>query len=257
MHDMFLVYLDYDVDNMKERLSIDEEIRYIDRLVEKHGWKYSGVANVYVPIERKSREETIDEVFQVITTDERLKKYSPKVISGTKTNACALGEIDVQSMIKASNAKYNRYEKFYMANKVLAHGIIVDEEQKIRDGYISYLLSQKYGCNIDIIEVPKDSPISKLVIGHHVEYDNEQKDYVIKTGKRYAWLYTIHDAVVPGDILLVQTSKGNAYMQVEKVTVIAGKEATNRYKKVKRNLTVEDECMSGSDKQLMSRNNAR
>lgn len=241
MHDMFFVYLDYNVDNMEERLFIEEEIRYIDRLVEKQGWKYSGVANIYIPIERKTREETIDKVLQVIAVDERLKKYSPKVISGTKTNVCALREITVQHMTKANDAKYNRYEKYYLENNELAHGIIVDEDKNIRDGYISYLLSEKYGCNVDIIEVPKESPISKLVIGHHIEYDTEQKTYVMKTGKRYAWIYTIHEAVVPGDILLVQTSKGKAYMQVEKITNIAGKKVINGYRKVKRNITVENE----------------
>lgn len=246
MHDMFFVYLDYNVDNIEERLFIEEEIMYIDKLVEKQGWKYSGVANIYIPIERKTREETIDKVLQVIASDERLKKYSPKVISGTKTNACASGEIAAQHMTKANDVKYNRYEKYYLENNELAHGIIVDEDKNIRDGYISYLLSEKYGCNVDIIEVPKESSISKLVIGHHVEYNTEQKTYVIKTNKRYAWIYTIHEAVVPGDILLVRTSKGNAYMQVEKITNIAGKKAINGYKKVKRNITVENEKGEGN-----------
>lgn len=246
MHDMLFVYLDYNVDNMEERLFIEEEIKYIDRLVEKQGWKYSGVANIYIPIERKTREETIGKVLQVIASDERLKKYSPKIMSGTKTNVCTLEEIDVQHMAKASDAKYKRYEKYYLENKEMAHGIIVDEDRKIRDGYISYLLSEKYGCNVDIIEVPMESPISKLVIGYHVEYDTEQKTYAMKTSKRYAWIYTIHEAVVPGDILLVRTSKGIAYMQVEKITNIVGRKAINGYKKVKRNITVENENTIGN-----------
>ena len=117
----------------------------------------------------------------------------------------------------------------------------MDGDRKIRDGYIAYLLSEKYGYNVDITEVPKGSPIAKLVIGHHVEYDAEQKTYVMKNDKRYAWVYTIREAVVPGDILLVRTSKGYAYMQVEKITNIAGKKTIKRYKKVKRNITVENE----------------
>lgn len=240
MHDMFFVYLDYNMDNIEERLFIEDEIKYMDKLVEKQGWKYSGVANIYIPVERKTREETIDKVLQVIASDERLKKYSPKVIGGTRTNACNLREIDVQHMTKTSDEKYDRYEKYYLENNELAHGIIVDEDRKIRDGYISYLLSGKYGCNVDIIEVPKESPISKLVIGHHVKYDTKQEKYVMKTSKRYAWIYTIHEAVVPGDILLVRTSKANAYIQVEKITNLAGKKAIRRYKKVKRNITVEN-----------------
>lgn len=241
MHDMIFVYLDYNSDDEEEWVRVEEEIKYIDTLVEKQGWKYSGVANMYIPMERDSREETITGVLEAIGSDERLRKYSPKVISGMQTNSCTLKEIDIQHMTEPSTVKYNRYEKYYLENTELSHGIIVDENRKIRDGYIAYLLSEKYGCNVDIMEVPKGSPIAKLVIGHHVEYDTEQKTYVTKTGKRYAWIYTIHEAVVPGDILLVRTSKGDAYMQVEKITNIAGKKTIKRYKKVKRNITVENE----------------
>lgn len=174
---------------------------------------------------------------EVIASDERLKKYSPKVVSSTITNVCPLGEINLQHMAKPRDIKYNRYEQYYLQNKKLAHGILVDEDKKIRDGYISYLLAEKYGCNVDIIEVPKESPISKLVIGFHVEYNTEQKAYVMKTSRRYAWIYNLPEAVVPGDVLLVRTSKGNAYMQVERITNIAGKKAIKKYKKVKTNIT--------------------
>lgn len=241
MHDMIFVYLDYNLDDEEERVCVEENIKYIDTLIEEQGWKYSGVANIYIPMERDTREETITGVLEAIVSDERLRKYSPKVISGMQTNICALEEIDIHHMTEPSAVKYNRYEKYYLKNTELAHGIIVDESRKIRDGYISYLLSKEYGYNVDIMEVPKESPVSKLVIGHHVEYDAAQKTYVMKTSKRYTWVYTIREAVVPGDILLVRTSKGNAYMQVEKITNIAGKKAIRRYKKVKRNITVENE----------------
>ena len=48
-----------------------------------------------------------------------------------------------------------------------------------------------------------------------------------------------------GDILLVRTNKGYAYMQVEKITNIAGKKTIKGYKKVKRNITVENEKENG------------
>lgn len=241
MNDLLMIYLDYNMDDMEERLRIEEEIKYLDKLVEKQGWKYSGVANTYIPIVNQTREETVDKVLEAIAADERLKKYSPKVLTGMMTNACALQEIDLQHMTKPSEIKYNRYEKYYLQNKKLAHGIIVDDDKKIRDGYISYLLAEKYGCNVDVIEVPKESAIAKLVIGHHVKYDTEQSAYVKKTSRRYAWIYTLREAVVQGDILLVQTSKGNDYMQVEKITNVAGRKAINKYKKVKRNITAINE----------------
>ena len=245
MHDMIFVYLDYNSDDEEERVCVEEDIKYMDTLIEKQGWKYSGVANMYIPMERDTREETIIGVLEAIDSDERLRKYKPKVISGMQTNSCSLKEIDIRHMTEPSAIKYNRYEKYYLENTELSHGIIVDENSKIRDGYIAYLLSEKYGCNVDIMEVPKGSPIAKLVIGHHVEYDTEQKTYVTKTGKRYAWIYTIHEAVVPGDILLVKASKGYAYMQVEKITNIAGKKTIKRHKKVKRNITAENEKENG------------
>ena len=241
MNDTIHVFLDYDVDNWEERLGIEKEIQYLDTLVEKHGWKYSGFANVYIPIVRETREETVSKVIEAIASDERLKKYSPKIMNATLVNACNLEEIESRHMTKPRDVKYNRYETYYLEHKQLAHGIIVDENKKIRDGYISYLLAKKYGCKVDIIEVPKKSAVSKLVIGHHVEYDKEQNTYIMKSGRRYAWIYKLKEAVVLGDILLVQTSKGHAYMQVEKITNIAGKNEISKHKKVIGNITVLNE----------------
>lgn len=238
MNDMIQVYFDYDVNNFREKTEIEKKIQYLDELVEKHGWKYSGVTNVYIPIIRETREETVGKVIEAITSDEQLKKYSPKIMSGALTNVCEMEEIDVQHMTKPRGLKYSRYERYYLENKELVHGIIVDETKKIRDGYISYLLAKKYGCKVDIIEVPKESAVSKMVIGHHVEYDKERNTYIVKTNKRYAWIYNLKEAVVVGDVLLAQTSKGHAYMRVEKIINIAGKVAISKYKKIIANITV-------------------
>ena len=237
MNDMIQVYFDYDVNNLQEKIEIEKEIQYLDELVEKHGWKYSGVTNVYIPIVRETREETVSKVMEAIVSDEQLKKYSPKIMSGALTNVCKVEEIEVQHMIKPRDVKYSRYERYYLENKESTHGIIVDETKKIRDGYISYLLAKKYGCKVDIIEVPKESAVSKMVIGHHVEYDKEQKTYIVKTNKRYAWIYNLKEAVVGGDVLLAQTSKGYAYMRVEKIINIAGKDAISKHKEIIGNIT--------------------
>ena len=241
MNDMMQVFLDYGVDSWQERIGIEKEIQYLDTLVEKHGWKYAGFANFYIPIVRETREETVSKVIEAIASDERLKKYSPKILNATLTNACNLAEVELQHMTKPGDVKYSRYETYYLKNKELAHGIIVDENKKIRDGYISYLLAKKYGCSVDIMEVPKRSAISKLVIGHHVEYNKEQNTYIVKKNKRYAWIYNLKEAVVVGDILLVQTSKGHAYIQVEIITNIAGKDEISRYKKVIGNISALNE----------------
>lgn len=242
MNDMIQVFFEYDADDLQERIGIEKEIRYLDKFVELHGWKYSGVANIYIPVVTETREETVGKVIEAIRADERLKKYSPKVLSGTTTNACKLEEIDVQHMEEPGDDKYGRYEKCYLETKECPPAIVVDETKKIRDGYISYLLARKYGCRVDIIEVPKESAVSKLVIGKHMVYNEEQQVYVAKTGKRYLWIYDLRDAVVPGDILLVQARKGYAYMQVEKITYIAGKDEICKHKKVIRNITVANDA---------------
>ena len=238
---MIQVFLEYNAEDLQERFNIQNEIKYLDELVKKHGWKYSGWSNVYIPIVRETREETVGKVIEAIESDERLKEYSPKIMSGALINVCELGKIEVQHMTSPMEVKYSRYERYYLENKELTHGIIVDETKKIRDGYISYLLAKEYGCKVDIIEVPKESNISKLVIGYHVEYNEEQHTYIQKSDKRYAWIYNLKEAVVVGDILLVQTRKGHAYMKVERITNIAGKEAISKYKKVIGNITILNE----------------
>lgn len=237
MNDMIQVFFEYNVDNLQERIGLEREIRYLDKLVELHGWKYSGVANIYFPVVAETREETVGKVIEAIRADERLKKYSPKVLSGTTTNACKLEEIKVQHMEVPGDDKYHRYEKYYLETKECPHAIVVDEMKKIRDGYVSYLLAKKYGCRVDVIEVPKESAVSKLVIGTHMVYNKEQQVYIAKTSKRYAWIYDLKDAVVMGDILLVQARKGYAYMQVEEITYIAGRDEISKRKKVIRNIT--------------------
>ena len=74
MNDMIHVFFDYNVDNLQERFIMEKEIKYLDQLVEEYGWKYSGMMNIYVPIVRETREETVDKVIEAISVDERLKK---------------------------------------------------------------------------------------------------------------------------------------------------------------------------------------
>ncbi len=241
MNDMIMVYLDYDADNVEEMRGVENEIQYLDQLVEKHGWKYSGMMNVYIPIVKETREETVGKVIDAITSDERLKKYSPKVMCNTLTNVCQLKEIDVLNMTEPRDSKYSRYERYYLENKELVHGIIIDENRKMRDGYISYLLAKEYGCKVDIMEVPNDSPVFKLVIGHHVEYEEEQRTYIAKSDELYSWIYNLEEAVVVGDVLIVQTDKGQAYMQVDKIINTAGKDVINIHKKAISNITALNE----------------
>ena len=77
------------------------------------------------------------------------------------------------------------------------------------------------------MEAPSESPIYKMVVGHYVEYDEEQHKYISKDYKIHSWIYNLEEAVVVGDILIVQTSEGQAYVEVYHVTNTAGKDVTN------------------------------
>ena len=75
MNDMIMVYFDYDANELQESLKVEKDIQYLDELVQKYGWKYSGVMNMYIPIVKETRDETVDKVMEAIKSDERLKKY--------------------------------------------------------------------------------------------------------------------------------------------------------------------------------------
>ena len=57
-------------------------------------------------------------------------------------------------------------------------------------------------------------------------------DIIIKGPQYFAWIYNKKEPVVPGDVLKVNTRKGEAYMVVEKIKYIAGKKKCAEYKKV-------------------------
>lgn len=86
MNDIIQVYFDYDPTDLQERYKVGDDIKYLDELVKKYGWKYSGIMNMYIPIVSETKDETIDKVIEAIVSDERLKGYSPTIMIGTKTN---------------------------------------------------------------------------------------------------------------------------------------------------------------------------
>lgn len=57
-------------------------------------------------------------------------------------------------------------------------------------------------------------------------------DISIRGPQYFKWIYNKKDPVVPGDILKVDTRKGDAYMVVEKIDYIAGAKNCAQYKKV-------------------------
>ena len=151
----------------------------------------------------------------------------------TLTNACSMDEIRTDRMSDPSPEKIWYYEQYYQKTKKLPHGIVVDENRQLRDGYISYLLAKKYNIRADICEMVSGQPLRKIVGGMHVKFSDVKWR---KTGrKRYIWIYTLKSPVVPGDILMVNTKKGKAFICVDKIDYAAGK-FCSKYKKVRKHL---------------------
>ncbi len=137
-------------------------------------------------------------------------------------------------MTKPQPEKLLYYEDYYKKVGNLAHDILINEDNQLCDGYISYLLAQKYRLHPDIYQVLNGQPYRKVVCGRHVKF--EEGEWRIKSDKFYNWIYTLKEPVVPGDILQVETSQGLAYMLVEKVGYLTGKEFCNEHKKVREHI---------------------
>ena len=138
--------------------------------------------------------------------------------------------IHTKNMTEPSAAKLDYYEKYYQQSHMLAHGIVVDEDGQIRDGYTSYIIAKKHGIRPDVYEAFKGQPLRKTVEGQHVLRDGNS--WKVKSDKSYIWNYTLKNPVIPGDILKVKTKKGQAFICVNKIDYVTGKEFCKEHKSV-------------------------
>ena len=123
-------------------------------------------------------------------------------------------------MLDSSPEKPWYYEKYYQKKHQLPHAIVVDENKQLRDGYISYLLAKKYNVRADVCEMISGQPMRKIVKGIHVKFSDG--NWRKKGNKRYVWIYTLKEPVIPGDILLVKTKRGTDFICVESINYVAG-----------------------------------
>lgn len=231
MNETFSVFLDFNGSNEDIKNVIDR----MDKIIEREGWKYMGVLNMYRPMDELTRDETIGNVQYALSHTKWLKKYKPRISVGDWTDAAGIKDIDVSGMTAPSKIKLEKYERYYNLTKSMPHSIIIDENRRIRDGYISYLLAWKYSADVEVLQAWSSQPIKKVVIGKHVNWDGNTCSE--KSDKLYCWIYDLKEAVIPGDILTVHTCKGIDYMQVSEIRYITGKTVCSRYRKVKTNET--------------------
>ncbi|MDD2970906.1 MAG: hypothetical protein PHE02_02085 [Lachnospiraceae bacterium] len=236
MNETLSIYLDFDIQKRGIE-SMEPMLLKMDEIIKKYGWKYSGMMNLYLPMDEKERDETIYEVIKALSNTEWLKPYKPCIMMGNWMGVTELLKIDVSKMVAPSEQKMKRYEEFYLNTHTLTHGIIVDENGELRDGYTSYLLAMKYDVDVEIMEAWSFKPVKKVVRGNHVTWDGKVCED--KGDKQYCWIYNLREAVVLGDILTVRTKKGYDYIRVSKIGYVTGNTACSRYRKVIRNETAD------------------
>ena len=231
MNEGMAVFLNIDPEKPRES---EELIRRIDRLLLKHGIRYSGIRNLYSPIDQRKRDHGIYNARHVLRETLWLKDRLAYISILHQTNVCSLEQIRLDHMLEPSPGKLKYYEDFYQASYSLAHGIVVDQDRQLRDGYISYILARKYGLQPDIYEAFANEPLRKIVRGRHVVPAGDT--WRIKTEKLYTWGYDLRRAVIPGDILEVRTKLGSAFICVDRIDYVTGQEFCGEYSEVMRHL---------------------
>ena len=233
MNDTLSIYLNLDAEKKRENEML---IRRSDELLLTVGMKYSGIMNMYIPEDMKKRDQTVFQAEQLLRDTDWLKGILAYTLVGTRTDACPVAEIRTDRMSNPSPEKLWYYEEYYRKSNQLPHAIVVDEDKQLRDGYISYLLAKKYHVRADVYEALSGQPLRKVVKGGHVEFfDGKWRQ---KSDKCYIWIYTLNAPVVPGDILLVDTSAGPDFMCVDEIDYTSGVEFCSKYKKVEKHMNM-------------------
>ena len=240
MNESLSVYLNLDPDKRSENEALIERI---DELLLTVGMKYSGIMNMYIPVDRKRRDQTVFRAEEKLRDTDWLKGILEFTMVGTLTNACPLEEIRTDTMLNPAPEKLWYYEQYCQKTGQLTHAVVVDEDKQLRDGYISYLLAKKYDVNADICEMVSGQPLRKIVKGRHVEFVDGR--WRKKSDKRYIWIYTLKAPVVPGDILLVNTRTGVDFICTDRIDYIAGHEFCSKYKKVRKHMNMHMEEEKG------------
>lgn len=233
MNECLTVYLKLDMEKSAEN---EELIERIDELLLTVGMKYSGVMNMYIPVDRQNRDQAVFRAEELLMNTDWLRDILAYKEIGQMTNACPMEMIQTDMMSHPSQEKLWYYEQYYQKKHKLPHAVVVDENKQLRDGYISYLLAKKYNVSVDVCEMVSGQPLRKIVIGTHVKFT--KGNWRKKDKKRYVWIYALKEPVIPGDILLVKTTRGTDFICVDSINYAAGKEFCSKYKKVEKHLHV-------------------
>lgn len=68
----------------------------------------------------------------------------------------------------------------------------------------------------------------------HVEFSGGK--WRKKSDKRYIWIYSLREPVVPGDILMANTKTGADFICVHRIEYTAGREFCSKYAKIRQHM---------------------
>ena len=110
MNESLSVYLNLDMGNESRN---EELIERIDELLLTAGLKYSGIRNIYVPVDRQTRDQAVFRAEKLLRTTDWLKDILACTLIGTWTNACPLEKIQTDAMSEPSPEKLRYYEQYF------------------------------------------------------------------------------------------------------------------------------------------------
>lgn len=233
MNEGILISYDDTCYSMGDILGIEKKLTDI---LKPCGMRYFTGHTIYKPYEQDARDDIMHDARRMLVQSGILKNTRIRILVIDDISRIPLQDIDCSGMSEPGSKKYKYYEDYFKETGVMAHDILIDEDNRIVDGYISLLLANKYNKVMrewqrpSVFKVNTSNPYAKVVIGRHVSISGT--NIAVKGPQHFTWIYNIKEPVVPGDILKVDTRKGEAYMVVEKIKYIAGKKNCMEYRKV-------------------------
>ena len=84
----------------------EDLLKKIDELLLTAGMRYSGIMNLYAPVDHQKRDQTVFRAEELLRNTDWLKGILAYTSTGTLTNACPLGEIQTDLMSIPLPIKY-------------------------------------------------------------------------------------------------------------------------------------------------------
>lgn len=235
MNEGMQVYLNLNLEpDLEQYLRNNDILQKLDKLLLSNGMVYSGYRNIYYPQNKRDRDQAVIRAIQAMKHEEWLNGIYQYSVVMNITNVCGLKDINIKRMSSPSEKKWTYYENYYLQKKKCPHGIVVDENRNIRDGFVAYCLAQKFGFSPEIYEAWSNQPLRKIVTGRHIRLNDTHAR--ISCSKTYQWIYTLRAPVVKGDILLAATKKGYSPIVVDNIFYNTGRETLYPLREIKEKL---------------------